>query len=112
VTKDELLAWAAANGWTLQGGHPSLGKPGKPKEAIVRLVLLATVANVELRKPAGKWEKVSGAPYGDIQADPEGGLPAGLGLEKLSSLSRLMQDNRDAQVFARMGGGGGGGRRR
>ena len=50
-------------------------------------------------QPAGKWEKVSGAAYADVVADDEGGMPAGLGLEKLPTLSRLIQDNRDAMVF-------------
>jgi hypothetical protein len=99
MTKDELTGWALSTGWKLIEGHPSLCKPARPKEAIVRLVLKATVANVEIRKPSGKWEKVSGAPYSDVIADDEGGLPTGLGLEKLSTLSRLIQDNRDAMVF-------------
>jgi hypothetical protein len=62
-------------------------------------MLKATVVNVEIRKPAGKWEKVSGAAYADVVADEDGGIPAGLGLEKLPTLSRLIQDNRDAMVF-------------
>ena len=100
MTKDELSAWALASGWVAIDGHPSLSRAGRPNEAVVRLVLKATVAHVEARKPAGnKWEKVAGASYGEITADPEGGLPRGLGLERVPSLSRLMQDNRDARVF-------------
>lgn len=104
MDKDALAAWALANGWQMMAGHPSLTKPSAPKEAIVRLVLKATVANVEAKKPAGKWEKVAGAAYPQIEADPEGGLPRGLGLEKIPSIGMLMQDNKDRQVFARMTG--------
>jgi hypothetical protein len=104
MTKDEITAWALANGWQMLGGHPSLTKPNRPKEAIVRLVLLATVVNLEVKKPAGKWEKVAGASYGAVQADPDAGLPQGLGLETIPSISMLMQDNKDRMVFARMAG--------
>ena len=31
-------------------------------------------------------------------------MPVGLGLETIPSLRALMQENRDRQVFARMGG--------
>jgi hypothetical protein len=99
VTKAELTTWALSTGWKLIDGHPSLSKPSRPGDAIMRLVLKATVANVEIRKPSGKWEKVSGAAYGDVTADDDRGMPSGLGLEKLPALSRLIQDNRDAMVF-------------
>ena len=88
---------SAAGAWST--AIPSLCKPNRPAEAIVRLVLKATVVNVEIRKPAGKWEKVAGAPYASVSPD-EDGAPVGLGLEKLPGLSRLMQDNRDSMVFA------------
>ncbi len=104
MDKEALTAWALSNGWQMLAGHPSLTKPSSPKEAIVRLVLKSTVANVEVKKPAGKWEKVAGAAYGAIEADPEGELPRGLGLEKIPSIGMLMQDNRDRMVFARMTG--------
>jgi hypothetical protein len=104
MDKDALTSWALSNGWQLIAGHPSLTKPSAPKEAIVRLVLKATVASVEAKKPAGKWEKVAGAPYAQIEADPEGGLPRGLGLEAVPSIGMLMQDNKDRMVFARMTG--------
>ncbi len=99
MTKDELTAWALSSGWRVIGGYPSLCKPGRKDDAIVRLVLKVTVAQLEIRKPAGKWEKVAGAAYGAISADELGGPPVGMGLEKVPGLSRLMQDNRDAQVF-------------
>ncbi len=96
-----LTDWALANGWTMVAGVPSLFKPTAPKEAIVRMVLKATVVNLEVKKPAGKWEKVAGESYGRITADPEGGPPSGLGFERIPSFSRLMQDNKDRQLFAR-----------
>ena len=102
MTKDEITAWALANGWQMIDGFPSLTKPSAPHPAIVRLVLKATVASVEIKKPAGKWEKVSGESYAKIQADPETGMPGGLGLGTISGLTMLMQDNKDRLMFARM----------
>lgn len=101
MTKDELSAWALANGWQLVGGYTSLMKPRAFDVAIVRLDLKATVANLEIKKPNGKWEKVASAAYGKISADPDGGPPSGLGLDTLNGLSSLMQDNKDHQVFAK-----------
>ena len=66
MDKDELTAWALKNGWQMLGGHPSLTNALRPKEPIVRLVLKATVANVEIKRPAGKWEKVAGTSYDQI----------------------------------------------
>ena len=102
MTKDDLTAWALANGWQIIDGFPSLTKPSAPHPAIVRLVLKATVASVEIKKPAGKWEKVSGESYAKIVPDPETGMPSGLGLGTISGLTLLMQDNKDRQMFARM----------
>jgi len=102
MTQEELTAWALANGWTMIAGAPSLTKPRAPKEAIVRLVLKATVVNVEVKKPAGKWEKISGAPYAQVQADPESGLPSGLLLDTIPGFTMLMRENKDRQVFAAM----------
>lgn len=104
MDKAELTAWALSNGWQIIAGHPSLTKPSAPKEAIVRMVLKATVVHIEAKKPAGKWEKVSGAAYGDVQPDEETGLPRGLGLDTINGFAMLMRDNRDRQVFANMGG--------
>jgi len=102
MTKDELAAWALANGWQMMDGFPTLTKPSAPHNAIVRLVLKATVASIEIKKPAGKWEKVSGESYARILADPDTGMPGGLGLGTISGLTMLMQDNKDRQMFARM----------
>ena len=99
MDKDELTAWALKSGWQMLGGHLSLAKPSRPKEAIVRLVLKATVVNVEIKKPSGKWDKVSGAPYGEVEPDPDTGVPRGLGLVSIPGFTKLMQDNRDRQVF-------------
>ena len=105
MTKEELTEWALAHGWRVIAGHPSLTKPGAPKDPIVRLVMKATVVNLEVRKPAGKWEKVAGTSYGGVQAGVEDALPRGLGFEKVPSITSLMQANRDAMAFGRMGGG-------
>ena len=99
-----LTAWALANGWRMIAGCPSLTKPSSPGEAIVRMALKATVVNIEVKKPAGKWEKVSGAAYGKIQPDPETGLPLGLGLDTIPGFTMLMRENRDRMVFAGMAG--------
>ena len=104
MDKEALTAWAVSNGWQIMAGAPSLTKPSAPREAIVRLVFKATVVNLEVKKPAGKWEKISGESYGRIAADPDTGVPQGLGFEKIPSFSMLMQENRDRQVFAGMGG--------
>ncbi len=102
--REELTAWALANGWQLMAGCPSLTKPSSPKEAIVRLVFKATVVNLEVKKPAGKWEKISGESYSKVQADPETGLPRGLDFEKIPSFSMLMRDNKDRKILAELGG--------
>jgi hypothetical protein len=47
-------------------GLPKPDEAVLPKEAIVRMVLQATVANLEVKKPAGKWEKVAGATSGKV----------------------------------------------
>ncbi len=103
MTQDELKTWALANGWTIIAGHPSLTKPRAPKEAIVRLVLKTTVVHVEAKKPAGKWEKLSGAAYADVIADEETGVPGGLMLDTIPGFRMLMQENKDRQVFAAFG---------
>ena len=99
MTKEELAAWALANGWQVMGGHPSLVKPTRPTEAIVRIVLKGTVANIEIKKPSGKWEKVSGAAYGEIKADPDTGIPRGLGLVSITGITMLMQENKDRRMM-------------
>jgi hypothetical protein len=106
MTKDEITAWALANGWQMLGGFPSLTKPSSPKEAIVRLALKATVATLEVKRPAGKWDKVASEPYTRVMADPDTGVPLGLGFEKIPAFTKLMQDNRDRMVFAAMTGKG------
>ncbi len=104
MDKDELTTWALVNGWQMIAGCPSLTKPSSPKEAIVRMVLKATVVNLEVKKPAGKWEKVAGAAYPKIEPDPETGLPRGLSLDIIPGFTMLMRENKDRQVFARMTG--------
>ena len=106
MDKTELTNWALANGWQMISGCPSLTKPSSPKEAIVRMVFKSTVVNLEVKKPAGKWEKVSGESYGKVVPDPETGLPQGLGFATIPSFSMLMQDNKDRMLIARMTAGG------
>lgn len=101
MDKNELTNWALANGWQMAGEYPSLMKPSAPKDAIVRLVLKATIASIEIKKPAGKWEKVSSAAYSKITADAENGMPIGLKLDTITGLTMLMRDNKDRMVFAK-----------
>ena len=103
MTQQELMEWALTRPWRMMAGAPSLTKPSNPKEAIVRMALKATVVTLEVKKPAGTWETVSGAPYGAVVADPETGMPQGLGFESIPSFSTLMRDNNDRQVFAGFG---------
>ena len=105
MTKEEITAWALANGWQMIDGFPSLTKPAAPHPAIVRLVLKATVASVEIKKPAGKWEKVAGESYSKIAPDPDTGIPGGLGLTGISGFTMLMRENKDRMVFARFSKG-------
>ena len=71
----------------------------------MRMVFKATVVNLEVKKPAGKWEKVSGAAYAKVVADPDTGMPGGLGLTSIPSFTMLMQDNKDRMMMARLSGG-------
>jgi hypothetical protein len=102
MTKEELTAWALSNGWQMVGDHPSLMKPTNAKEAIVRLVLKTTVAQLEIKKPSGKWEKVQSESYTKITYDDYAELPTGLGLTTISGLTMLMQDNKDRLAFAKL----------
>jgi hypothetical protein len=102
MTKDELVNWALANGWQMIAGSPSLTKPSAPKDPIVRLVLKGTVVNLEIKKPIGKWEKISGESYSKIEPDPETGFPRGLGLDTISGFRMLMEDNKNRAVFAKL----------
>jgi hypothetical protein len=106
MDKEELTQWALKNGWQVIDGHLSLTKPTRPKEAIVRMVLKSTVVNVEAKKPTGKWEKITGESYAKVTADPETGLPQGLGFDTMAGFSHLMEVNRNRAMMAKMGGGG------
>jgi hypothetical protein len=103
MTKEELTAWAVKNGWQEMGAELVLTKPNNPKEAIVRLTPKATVVILEIKKPVGKWDKISSTPYSKITADAETGFPRGLGFETMSNLSFLMEDNKNRMVFAKLG---------
>ena len=102
MTKDELSAWALANGWQVAGENLCLMKPTKANEAIVRLVLKATVAQLEIKKPSGKWDKVMSESYSKIDYDEYAELPTNLGLQTISGLTMLMRDNKDRQAFAKL----------
>ena len=45
------------------------------------------------------------ANYNKIEADPETGFPRGIGLDTISGLTMLMQDNKNRLVFAKKPGG-------
>ena len=107
MDKAELTKWALDNGWQMIAGCPSLTKPSSPKEAIVRMVLKATVVNLEVKKPAGKWEKMAGLAYAKVEADSDTGLPMGIGLDTIPGFTMLMRENKDRMAFARMTGGTG-----
>lgn len=102
MTKEELTAWALANGWQTIGDHLCLVKPTNAKEAIVRLVLKATVAQLEIKKPSGKWDKVASEAYAKIAYDEYAELPTNLGLSTISGLTMLMRDNKDRLAFAKL----------
>lgn len=104
MDKTALTDWALANGWQMLAGCPSLTKPSRPKEAIVRMVFKETVVNLEVKKPAGKWEKVAGQSYVKVRSDPDTGLPLGLGLDTIPGFTMLMRENKDRMTFARMTG--------
>lgn len=102
MTKDELQTWALANGWQLMGEHLCLVKPTRATEAIVRMVLKATVAQIEIKKPSGKWDKVASESYAKIAYDDHAEMPMGLGLATISGLTMLMRDNKDRQAFSKL----------
>jgi hypothetical protein len=104
MDKAELTSWALANGWQMIGGCPSLTKPSASGEPIVRMVFKATVVNLEVKRPAGKWQKIAGESYARIKPDPETGLPRGLGFDTITGFTQLMEDNRNRSVFAKLSG--------
>ena len=99
MTQNELTAWAARSGWRMIAGCPSLVRPGRPKDAIVRLSFKVTVVTLDVRK-ATKWEKVGSAKYEDVSLDEDGERVLGLGFEKIPSIAMLMRENRDSQAFS------------
>lgn len=104
MTKDELSAWALSNGWQEMGGFISLVRPTKPSEAIVRMVFKATVVQLEIKKPSGKWDKVKSESYDKVAYDDHAELPRGIGLTTISGLTMLMQDNKDRLAFSKLSG--------
>ncbi len=104
MNKDDLAGWARREGWQEAGGFLVLTKPSKPHDAIVRMALKATVVTIEIKKPAGKWDKIVSESYAKIVADPETGFPRGLGLDTISGFSMLMEDNKHRAIFAKMSG--------
>ena len=106
MTKDELTKWALSNGWQMLGEYPSLVRPTRASEAIVRLVFKGTVVQLEIKKPAGKWDKVKSEAYDKIVYDEDAELPRGIGLTTISGLTALMRDNKDRLAFSKMGGTG------
>ncbi len=99
--KEELAQWALANGWQMVGDYPSLMKPPHFRDPVVRIVLKATMASIEFKKPAGKWEKVASESYSKMTPDADSGIPSGLGFDTITGLSSLMRDNKDRLAFAK-----------
>ena len=99
MTKEELTQWALKSGWQMIAGHPSLTRPSRPADAIVRLVLKTSVVQLEIKKPAGKWDRIASVAYSKLVPDEETGMPMGLGLDTIAGFSMLMQDNRNRAVF-------------
>ena len=104
MTKDELSAWALANGWQDLNGFISLVRPTKASEAIVRLAFKTTVVQLEIKKPSGKWDKVKSESYDKIVYDEDAELPRGIGLTTISGLTKLMRDNKDRLAFSKLSG--------
>ncbi len=98
MTKDELTAWALANGWRMIGAYPCLPKPGAPKEALVRMLLKTSGVDLQLRRPTGRWEKVAGQSYLKIRPDPKTGQPMDMGLDKITGITRLMERAREGEA--------------
>lgn len=105
MTREELTAWALKNGWQMIADALSLVKPTQPTVAIVRMVFKGTVVNLEIKKPSGKWDKVSGAAYDAIEFDEDANLPRGLGIDKITGVTKLMQDNKDRLAFSKFAPG-------
>jgi hypothetical protein len=82
MTKDELTAWALANGWQMMGSYPSLPKPRRPDVAIVRLVLKATVASLEIKTPVGNGKRSRAKAIPRSWPIPIAGCRAGLVLPR------------------------------
>ena len=104
MDKEELTKRGPPKAGKRNPAPPGPKNPPPPKEAIVRLVLKGTVVNLEIKKPVGKWEKVFGASYSKIVPDEETGFPRGLGLDTISGLAFLMEDNKNRAVFAKFTG--------
>jgi hypothetical protein len=104
MTKEELTSWALSNGWQQIADAIVLVRPSKPTDAIVRMVFKATVVQIEIKKPSGKWDKVAGEAYAKVTWDEYAELPTNLGLSTISGLTKLMQDNKDRLTFSKFGG--------
>jgi hypothetical protein len=104
MNRDDLAKWARSEGWQEKDDFLVLTKPSKPHDVIVRMALKATVVTIEIKKPAGKWDKVVSESYAKIVADEETGFPRGLSLDTISGFSHLMEDNKNRAMFAKMGG--------
>jgi hypothetical protein len=102
MDKGELTRWALSNGWQMIAACPSLTKPSAPNEPIVRMVFKATVVNLEVKRPAGKWQKIAGESYDKIKPDLETGLPRGLGFDTVTGFTQLMEENKNRSVFSKL----------
>ena len=65
-------------------------------------MIKTTVAQIEIKKPSGKWDKVASESYAKIAYDEYAELPGGLGLDTITGLTKLMRDNKDRMAFSKL----------
>jgi hypothetical protein len=77
MSRDDLAAWAQANGWIEKDGHPIWEIP--ETGVVVRMVFLARMVRLE-QLCQGEWHRMSSAYYSIIEPDKRTGIPRGIGL--------------------------------
>jgi hypothetical protein len=84
------------------GRSPESDECDAPKEPIVRLVLKATVANVESRGRPARGEGGGHQLQSDHGRSQHRNSPR-LGLVSTTGFTKLMQENKDGQTFSNFG---------